>query len=84
MRIFVVSDDWANDSTGSFGGGVLKAFVNPKDAVGFLKSEVKEYLSSHGPADTVYEDTDACFDCGEDGYYASDHYAIRITELELE
>ena len=82
MKHYVVLCDWAVDHLCDSGvniTGVAHSLEEAKEI--FAKAIVDEKKYAKENNWTIYEDTDMCFDAGEDGYYASEHTHFYIQEV---
>ena len=82
MKHYVVIFDWAADNMNSSGieiVGVAHSYDEAKEIFAKAVVDEKEYAKEHGY--TIYADTEAEFDAGENGYYASEHAHYYIQEV---
>ena len=82
MKHYVVMLDWAADNMSSSGieiVGVAHSYDEAKEIFAEAVVDEKEYAKEHGY--TIYADTEAEFDAGENGYYAAEHAHFYIQEV---
>lgn len=77
MKHFVIINDWANEyESGVSILGVVHSMEEAKEIFNQNYVDEKNYAEEHNF--TIYEDSDAVFDAGEDGYYVSNHTYLFI------
>ena len=80
MTHYVVLLDWSSqDDCGASVIGVRHTFEEAKKLFRDTVKKEKEIIKNNGWE--IYDDTNTCFDAGEDGYYAVNHSTIRIQEV---
>ena len=82
MKHYVVLCDSAVDGMGydeTHVTGVAHSIEEAKKILAENSKDDKEYAYEHGWA--IYADTDAEFDAGEDGFYATEHTHFYIEEV---
>lgn len=83
MAHYVVLCDWA-ESHGMTNGvditSVVHSLEEAKEIFAKVVMDTKKYAKENGWE--IYEDTDVCFDAGEEGYYASEHERFYIEEVK--
>ena len=83
MKHYVVLCDWAVDNGCMEQGvnitGVAHTLEEAKAIFADAVVDEKQYAKENNW--TVYEDTDVCFDAGEDGYYNAEHAHFYIEEV---
>jgi phosphoribosyl-dephospho-CoA transferase len=84
MKHYVVLCDWAVDNGEIANGvdvtGVAHSLKEAKEI--FAKAVVDEKKYAHDQGWEIYEDTDVCFNAGEEGYYAAEHVRFYIQGVE--
>lgn len=85
--VYVVSDDWAdNDEYDSN----VEIFNDLKSARTYMREQVRKMVGygglfdRRGDADCVEESSDMFYEIYIEGFYASNHYSIRIQEKRIE
>ena len=82
MKHYVVLCDWAVDHLCEFGVSIIGVAHSIEEAKEiFAKAVVNERKYAEENNWTVYEDSDVCFDAGEDGFYATEHARLYIEEV---
>ena len=79
MKHYVVLCDWAVDHLGEQGvniTGVAHSLEEAKEIFANAVGDEKKYATENNW--TIYEDSDVCFDAGEDGSYAVEHVHFYI------
>ena len=83
MKHYVVLCDWAVDNGVQEQGvnitGVAHTLNEAKNIFAKAVVDEKEYAREHNWK--IYEDSDVCFDAGEDGYYNAEHVCFYIEEV---
>ena len=82
MKHYVVLCDWAVDHLSEHGvniAGVAHTLEEAKEI--FAKAAIDERKYALDNNWKIYENTDICFDAGEEGYYASEHACLYIEEV---
>lgn len=85
--VYVVSDDWAdNDEYDSN----VEIFNDLRSARTYMREQVRKMVGygglfdRRGDADCVEESSDMFYEIYIEGFYASNHYSIRIQEKRIE
>lgn len=82
MKHFVVLCDWAVDHLCEHGiniTGVAHSLDEAKEIFAKAVVDEKEYAKENNW--TIYENTDVCFDAGQDGMYVTEHAHFYIEEV---
>lgn len=82
MKHYVVLCDWAIDHMGEHGvniTGVAHTLEEAKEI--FAKAVVDEKQYAKDNNWTIFENTDVCFDAGQEGFYAAEHAFFYIEEV---
>ena len=78
---FVILAEWCIDCEA--GHTILGVYDSKEDAIEVLKTRVdtddRPLAESYGYE--VYEDSETCFDSGEDGQYVTNHIYVAIEEI---
>lgn len=83
MKHYVVLCDWAVDQMGESGvsiTGVAHTLEEAKEIFAKAVIDEKKYAEENGWE--IFEDTDICFDAGEEGFYVAEHAHFYIEEVE--
>ena len=84
MKHYVVLCDWAISNDTIANGvditGVAHSLEEAKEIFAKAVVDEKKYAEEHGWE--IYEDSDVCFDAGEEGYYAAEHARFYIQGVE--
>lgn len=83
MSHYVILCDWAIDSMCDSGVSILGIAHSLEEAKEIFAKAVideKKYAKENGWE--IFEDTDVCFDAGEEGFYATEHTHFYIQEVE--
>lgn len=80
-RHYVVIAEWCVDYEG--GHCIVGVYHSREEAVKAFKNRVDtdERILAEEYGYTIYDDTDDCFDSGEDGEYVKDHLYVGIEEV---
>ncbi len=80
-RHYVVYAEWCVDYEG--GHEIIGVYHSKEEAVEVFKNRVNsdDRLLAEEYGYTIYEDSDICFDSGEDGEYVKDHIYVGIEEV---
>ena len=77
-KCYIILHDWA-DNFSENDSSISGLFTDCNKAFDCFKTLVKEERElAEGQGWTIYEDTDTCFDAGEEGYYISNHTTVRF------
>lgn len=85
--VYVVSDDWADDD--GYDSNV-EIFNDLRSARTYMREQVRKMVGygglfdRRGDADCVEESSDMFYEIYIEGFYASNHYSIRIQEKRIE
>ena len=80
MKHYVVFLEWSSEGEcGSNILGVAHSFEEANKIFNNTVEEEKEIAENNGWE--IYEDSDFCFDAGEDGFYAGNHSKVSIEEV---
>ena len=82
MKHYVVLCDWAESHSMTNGvdiSGVTHSLEEAKEIFNKATVDSREYAEKNGW--TIYEDSDVCFDVGEEGFYALEHERFYIEEV---
>ena len=80
MNYYVVLTEWCVDYES--GLGVLGVFTSKQEAIDAMRERVNsdERLLAEEYGYEIYEDSETCFDAGEEGYYVPNHMVVRIID----
>jgi hypothetical protein len=74
---YVIINDWATEyENGASILGVVHSLEEAKRIFNEYAAEEKQYAEEHGFE--IYEDDEADFDAGEEGFYVSNHTRVYI------
>lgn len=81
MKHYVVL--WTSDYDGERNSDIL-GIAHSFEKARKIFNETYEYEKEFAKENnwTIYEDSDTCFDAGEDGFYADNHTTLMIEEVE--
>ena len=80
MKHYVILCDWAmRDADGVSITAVAHSLEEAKEIFAQAVVDEKKYAEENGWM--IYEDSDICFDAGEDGFYAAEHAHFYIEEV---
>ena len=78
-KCYIILHDWANGDFGENDSHISGIFTDCNKAFDCFKTLVEEERAiAEENGFTIYEDTNTCFDAGEDGYYISNHSTVRF------
>ena len=80
---YVIVHEWASEENCAYGVqiiGVEHDIDTAKDVFNQHVVKEREYADNNG--DTVYEDSETCFDAGQDGSYNVEHSKLYIQEVD--
>ena len=78
-KCYIILHDWATDNFGENDSEISGIFTDYNKAFDCFKTLVKEEKAIVEESGfIIYEDTDTCFDAGEEGYYISNHSTVRF------
>ena len=78
-KCYIILHDWANGDFGENDSDISGIFTDYNKALDCFNALVKEERAiAEENGWTIYEDTNTCFDAGEEGYYISNHSTVRF------
>ena len=85
MNYYIILCDYATDKTCEANSNIYGLYADYGNArVEFNRLVDNEREGCEQSGWEIYEDTDTCFDAGENGYYLSNHLTYRLISKSLD